>query len=88
MERTYTLHDVLAVLKRRRGSRWRSPAPRSASASWPRSRCPSEWSATSVVQIEPRRLPADFFPAQSGTSFEERMRTVKHGSSPGRCSSA
>jgi uncharacterized protein involved in exopolysaccharide biosynthesis len=40
---------------------------------------PSEWSATSVVQVEPRRLPADFFPAQPGYSFEDRMRTVKHG---------
>jgi succinoglycan biosynthesis transport protein ExoP len=40
---------------------------------------PSEYSAVSVVQIEPRRLGLDFFPAQNGTPFEDRMRTIKHG---------
>jgi uncharacterized protein involved in exopolysaccharide biosynthesis len=39
---------------------------------------PSEYRAESVMQIEPHHIPADFFPT-SVTSFEERMRTLKHG---------
>jgi uncharacterized protein involved in exopolysaccharide biosynthesis len=39
---------------------------------------PAEYRAESVMQIEPHHVPADFFPS-SVTSFEERMRTVKHG---------
>ena len=79
MERTYTLHDVLAVLKRRRGARPGVAGAVLVAGVVAALAIPAEWSSTSVVQIEPRRLPADFFPAQSGTSFEERMRTVKHG---------
>ena len=40
---------------------------------------PAEYTASSTVQIEPRRLPVDFFPAQGVAPFEDRMRTVKHG---------
>ncbi len=79
MERTYTLHDVIAVLKRRRALALAVTGGALAIGLALALGVPSEWSATSVVQIEPRRLPADFFPAQPGVSFEDRLRTVKHG---------
>jgi succinoglycan biosynthesis transport protein ExoP len=79
MERTYTLHDGLAVLKRRRSLALAVAGAALAVGVVSALAVPSEYAATSVVQIEPRRLPADFFPAQYGTSFEDRMRTVKHG---------
>jgi uncharacterized protein involved in exopolysaccharide biosynthesis len=79
MERTYTLHDVLAALKRRRTLALAVAGMSLAIGVVAALAVPSEYSATSVVQIEPRRLPADFFPAQYGASFEDRMRTVKHG---------
>ena len=61
---------------RARAPRRRRPCSRSASR--PRSRCPPEYTAASVVQIEPRRISPDFFPAQNATPFEDRMRTIKH----------
>jgi uncharacterized protein involved in exopolysaccharide biosynthesis len=79
MDRTYTLHDGLAVLRRRRTLALAVAGATLAVGVVAALAVPSEYSATSVVQIEPRRLPADFFPAQYGTSFEDRMRTVKHG---------
>lgn len=79
MERTYTLHDAIAVLKRRRVLAVAVAGAALAVGIVIAITVPSEWSATSVVQIEPRRLPADFFPAQPGLSFEDRLRTVKHG---------
>jgi uncharacterized protein involved in exopolysaccharide biosynthesis len=79
MERTYTLHDALAVLRRRRTLALAVAGGVLAVGLVLALAMPSEWSATSVVQIEPRRLPADFFPAQPGVSFEDRLRTVKHG---------
>ncbi len=79
MERTYTLHDALAVLKRRRLVALVVGGAALAIGLALALTIPAEWSATSVVQVEPRRLPADFFPAQPGLSFEDRMRTVKHG---------
>ena len=79
MERTYTLHDALAVLKRRRALALAVAGAALAVGLALALGVPSAWSATSVVQIEPRRLPADFFPAQPGVSFEDRLRTVKHG---------
>ena len=79
MERTYTLHDAVAVLKRRRTLALIVAAAVLALGLALALLTPSEWSATSVVQIEPRHLPADFFPAQPGVSFEDRLRTVKHG---------
>jgi uncharacterized protein involved in exopolysaccharide biosynthesis len=79
MDRTYTLHDGLAVLRRRRTLALAVAGAALAVGVVAALAVPSEYSATSVVQVEPRRLPADFFPAQYGTSFEDRMRTVKHG---------
>ncbi|MGC3996087.1 MAG: lipopolysaccharide biosynthesis protein [Anaeromyxobacter sp.] len=40
---------------------------------------PSEYTASSTVQLEPRRLSVEFLPAQGVVPFEDRMRTVKHG---------
>ena len=66
MERTYTLHDVLAVLKRRRALALAVAGAALVVGVVAALALPSEYSATCVVQIEPRRLPADFFPAQAG----------------------
>jgi len=79
MERRYTLHDVVAVLKRRRMLALAVAGAALVIGVVAALAVPSEYAAASVVQIEPRRLPADFFPAQYGASFEDRMRTVKHG---------
>ncbi len=79
MERTYTPHDAVAVLKRRRTLALAVAAAALVVGVIVAVSLPSEWFATSVVQIEPRHLPADFFPAQPAVSFEDRMRTVKHG---------
>jgi uncharacterized protein involved in exopolysaccharide biosynthesis len=79
MERTYTLHDLVAVLRRRRAVAIAVAAAALVVGVVMAVATPSEYSATSVVQLEPRRLPADFFPALAGGSFDERMRTVKHG---------
>lgn len=79
MERTYTLHDLLAALKRRRTLGLAVAAVALVLGLAAVLALPAEYSASSVVQIEPRRLTADFLPAQNGTPFEERMRTVKHG---------
>lgn len=79
MERTYTLHDVLAALKRRRLLALAVGAAVAVVGILAAVAVPSEYSAASVVQVEPRRLPPDFFPAQSHAAFEDRMRTIKHG---------
>jgi uncharacterized protein involved in exopolysaccharide biosynthesis len=79
MERTYTLHDVMAALRRRRALALLVAAAVAVLGIVAALALPSEYSATSVVQVEPRRLPPDFFPAQSATAFEDRMRTIKHG---------
>jgi uncharacterized protein involved in exopolysaccharide biosynthesis len=79
MERTYTLHDVMAALRRRRALALLVAAAVALLGVVAALALPSEYTATSVVQIEPRRLPPDFFPAQNGTAFEDRMRTIKHG---------
>jgi uncharacterized protein involved in exopolysaccharide biosynthesis len=79
MERTYTLHDVIAALKRRRTVAFVAAAIVAVVGIIAALAVPSEYSATSVTQIEPRRLPADFFPAQNATAYEDRMRTIKHG---------
>jgi uncharacterized protein involved in exopolysaccharide biosynthesis len=79
MERTYTLHDVIAALKRRRSLGLLVAGAVALVGGLAALATPSEYSAASVVQIEPRRLPADFFPAQNVTAFEDRMRTIKHG---------
>lgn len=79
MERTYTLHDLLAALRRRRAIALAAAAVVAVVGIAAALAVPSEYSASSAVQIEPRRLPADFFPAQNATAFEDRMRTIKHG---------
>ncbi len=79
MERTYTLHDLWAALKRRRAVALVAAAVVGVVGVIAALAVPKEYSATSVTQIEPRRLPADFFPAQNATAYEDRMRTIKHG---------
>jgi uncharacterized protein involved in exopolysaccharide biosynthesis len=79
MERTYTLHDLMAALKRRRMLALVVAAAVLVIGVVAIFGMPSEYSATASVQVERRVLPVDFFPAQSGASFEDRMRTVKHG---------
>jgi uncharacterized protein involved in exopolysaccharide biosynthesis len=79
MERTYTLQDLLAALRRRRLLALVVAGAVLVVGVALALGVPSEYSAVSVVQIEPRRLGADFFPAQNGTPFEDRMRTIKHG---------
>ncbi len=79
MERTYTLHDVAAALRRRRGLALLVAAVVGLVGVVAALGVPSEYSAASVVEIERRRLPPEFFPAQNAVAFEERMRTVKHG---------
>jgi protein tyrosine kinase modulator len=79
MERTYTLQDLVAALKRRRAVALLVAAVVGLVGVAAAFGLPSEYTAASVVQIEPRRLPADFLPAVSGAAFEERMRTIKHG---------
>jgi succinoglycan biosynthesis transport protein ExoP len=79
MERTYTIQDLVAALKRRRVVTLVVTAIVLLVGVALALGIPSEYTASSVIQIEPRHLPADFMPAQNGTPFEDRMRTVKHG---------
>ncbi len=79
MERTYTLHDLWAALKRRRAVALAAAAIVGVVGVIAALSVPKEYSATSMTQIEPRRLPPDFFPAQNVTAYEDRMRTIKHG---------
>lgn len=79
MERTYTLQDVLVALRRRRGVALLVGAIVLTVGLALALLTPAEYTASSTVQIEPRRLPVDFFPAQGVTPFEDRMRTIKHG---------
>jgi uncharacterized protein involved in exopolysaccharide biosynthesis len=79
MERTYTLDDVLGVLRRRRALALVVGVATLAvglAVTW---LAPNEYTAQSTVQIEARRLAMDFMPAQAVIPFEDRMRTVKHG---------
>lgn len=79
MERTYTLHDMLAALRRRKAVALLVGGAVLAVGLAVALLTPAEYTATSTVQVEPRRLPVDFFPAQGVAPFEERMRTIKHG---------
>jgi len=79
MERTYGLHDLAAALRRRRALALGVTGGVLAAGIAVALLMPSEYAADSVVQIEPRRLPPDFFPAEPVTPFEDRMRTLKHG---------
>jgi succinoglycan biosynthesis transport protein ExoP len=78
MERTYTLRELLAALHRRRWLALAAAAIVLAISGIVVLALPSEYRAESVMQIEPHQLPADFMPA-AYNSFEERMRTLKHG---------
>jgi uncharacterized protein involved in exopolysaccharide biosynthesis len=79
MERTYTFQDLLSALRRRRALAIAVAATVLVLGVVAALAIPAEYAATSVVQLEPRRLGMDFFPAQNVTPFEDRMRTVKHG---------
>lgn len=79
MERTYTIQDLLAALRRRRKLALVVGGAVLAIGLALALLTPAEYSASSTVQIEARRLPVDFFPAQGVVPFEERMRTLKHG---------
>jgi uncharacterized protein involved in exopolysaccharide biosynthesis len=78
MERTYTVQDLLAALRRRRRLALVIAAVVLAASTATILALPREYRAMSVTQIEPHRLPPDFFPS-SVVSFEDRMRTLKHG---------
>jgi polysaccharide chain length determinant protein (PEP-CTERM system associated) len=79
MERTYTLQDLLAALRRRRLLALVVGAAVLVVGLALALGIPAEYSASSVMQLEPRRLSLDFMPAQNVTPLEDRMRTVKHG---------
>jgi succinoglycan biosynthesis transport protein ExoP len=78
MERSYTVRELGAALYRRRRLALAVAAGTLVVAGASILMLPPEYRAQSVVQIEPHVLPADFFPAVSA-SFEERMRSLKHG---------
>jgi protein tyrosine kinase modulator len=78
MERTYTPRELLAALNRRRWLALVAGAIVLVVGAIFVMALPSEYRAESVMQIEPHQLPADFMPA-AYNSFEERMRTLKHG---------
>jgi polysaccharide biosynthesis transport protein len=79
MERTYTIQDLLAALRRRRRVALLVGAAFLVVGLGLALGVPSDYVATSVMQIEPRHMALDFLPAQNATPFEDRMRTVKHG---------
>jgi len=79
MERTYTLQDLLAALKRRRLLALVVGAGVLVVGLALALGIPSEYAASSVMQLEPRRMSFDFMPAQNAVPLEDRMRTVKHG---------
>lgn len=79
MERTYTLQDLLAALKRRRLLAAVVGAAVLVLGLALALGVPAEYAASSVMQLEARRLPLDFMPAQNVIPLEDRMRTVKHG---------
>jgi polysaccharide biosynthesis transport protein len=79
MERTYGLQDLLAALRRRRALALIVGLAVLVVGLAIAIFTPSEYTAASTVQLEPRRLPADFLPAQAVVPFEDRMRTIKHG---------
>lgn len=79
MDRTYTFEDLAAALRRRRWLALAVFALVLAGGLALANLLPSEYTASSTVQIEPRRVTADFLPAQGIVPLEDRMRTVKHG---------
>ncbi len=79
MDRTYSFEDLAAVLRRRRWLALAMFVPALAGGLALVALLPSEYTAWSTIQMEPRRLTADFLPAQGIVPVEDRMRTVKHG---------
>ena len=79
MERTYTFEDLLAALRRRRALALLVFVGVLAGGVALATLLPDEYTATSTIQLEPRRLTADFLPAQGIIPLEDRMRTLKHG---------
>jgi uncharacterized protein involved in exopolysaccharide biosynthesis len=79
MDRTYTFEDLVAALRRRRALALLVFALVLAAGVALAILLPAEYTATSTVQLEPRRLSADFLPAQGIVPLEDRMRTLKHG---------
>jgi uncharacterized protein involved in exopolysaccharide biosynthesis len=78
MERTYTMQELSEALRRRRWLALGVAVAVMLVGAAAVVALPSEYRAESVTQIEPHIIPADFFPS-SYVSFEERMRTLKHG---------
>ncbi|HZZ86518.1 MAG TPA: Wzz/FepE/Etk N-terminal domain-containing protein [Anaeromyxobacteraceae bacterium] len=79
MERTYTLQELLAALKRRGWLALAVGVATFAVAAAIILLLPSEYRSESVVQVEPHRLAPEYFPANPATGFDDRMRTLKHG---------
>ena len=79
MERTYTFDDLMAALRRRRALALVVFAGVLAAGLALAALLPAEYTATSTIQLEPRRLTSEFLPAQGIIPLEDRMRTLKHG---------
>ena len=79
MERTYTVQDLLSAMKRRRRLALAIAAAVLAVSAVIIFALPSEYRAQSMTQVEPHRLAPDFFPGNAVVSFEDRMRTLRHG---------
>lgn len=79
MDRTYTFEDLVAALRRRRALAALVFAAVLAGGLALAALLPPEYTASSTVQLEPRRLTADYLPAQGIVPLEDRMRTIKHG---------
>jgi succinoglycan biosynthesis transport protein ExoP len=77
MDRTYTFREMLAALGRRRWLAIATAFVVLAVGAALVVALPPEYRSESVMQMEPHRLPPEFMPA-AATSFEERMRTLKH----------
>src|SRR5512142_698427 len=79
MDRAYTFEDLTAALRRRRWLALAVFAIALGGGLAAAALLPAEYTASTTVQLEPRRLTADFLPAQGIVPLEDRMRTVKHG---------
>ena len=78
MEKSYTLREMLEALRRRRWLALGVTVAVLLVGGIVIASTPDEYRADSVMQIEPHQMPHDFFPT-SFVSFDERMRTLKHG---------
>src|ERR1700694_3122500 len=78
MEKSYTLREMLEALRRRRWLALGVTVAVLLVGGIVIASTPDEYRADSGMQIEPHQMPHDFFPT-SFVSFDERMRTLKHG---------